>query len=246
MATSHARITPTVSRKLGYYVYLYINPLDGSVFYVGKGRGNRALAHLNAPSDKAIAQTIRKVRKAGEEPKIEILAHQLTSEAALRVESAAIDLLGLTELDNLVRGHGTQFGRMRLEDAVAHYSRKPVQIQEPAILTRINRLYRFGMSAQELYDATRSAWKLGERRNDAQYAFAVYDSVVREVYRIGGWHEGGTTFNSRYAGRDGERDDRWEFVGVIADDQIRNRYLNRFVGDLFPAGAQNPICYVNI
>jgi hypothetical protein len=32
--------------------------------------------------------------------------------------------------------------------------------------------------------------------------------------------------------------------GVIADDRIRKRYLNRFVG--FARGAQNPVSYVNL
>lgn len=33
------RIPRPVAEKLGHYVYLYVNPLDETVFYVGKGRG---------------------------------------------------------------------------------------------------------------------------------------------------------------------------------------------------------------
>jgi hypothetical protein len=40
--------------------------------------------------------------------------------------------------------------------------------------------------------------------------------------------------------------DRWEFVGTIAEDNERNRYINRYVGHLFTRGAQNPISYVNL
>ena len=40
------RIPASVQQKMGYYVYLYIDPRDGSVFYVGKGKGERALSHL--------------------------------------------------------------------------------------------------------------------------------------------------------------------------------------------------------
>ncbi|XZE17522.1 hypothetical protein SH449x_002796 [Pirellulaceae bacterium SH449] len=40
------RIPSSVQQKLGFYVYLYIDPRDESVFYVGKGKGERALAHL--------------------------------------------------------------------------------------------------------------------------------------------------------------------------------------------------------
>jgi len=38
------RIPGAVARKLGHYVYVYTDPRDGRVFYVGKGKGQRALA----------------------------------------------------------------------------------------------------------------------------------------------------------------------------------------------------------
>lgn len=40
-------IRPEVAHRLGYYVYLYIDPRDGQPFYVGKGQGERALSHLS-------------------------------------------------------------------------------------------------------------------------------------------------------------------------------------------------------
>jgi len=226
---------------------LYVNPIDGKVFYVGKGKNGRALAHLRADERKAIAKVIRRIRSAGSEPQIEILAHNLgTAEMALKVEAAAIDLLGVPNLANHVRGHGTAYGRLPLQEAVAHYTKRPANVREPAILIRINKLYRYGMSDVELYDATRSAWKLGPRRAHAQYAFAVYEGVVREVYRITGWFPAWSTFNVRHGGRSGRRPGRFEFVGTLAEPDIRRRYVNRYVGHLFAKGMQNPISYVNM
>ncbi len=223
-----------------------MNPLDGSVFYVGKGKGGRALAHLAADERKNIAKVMTNIRAAGKEPRIEILAHGLRdADTAFRIEAAAIDLLGMEGLANAVRGHGAKYSRMPVEDVVAHFSHKPARIKEPGILIRINRLYRYGMSPVELYDATRSAWKVGPRKDDALLAFAVYEGVIREVYRITGWLPAGSTFNHRYGGQSPAKPRRrWEFVGVIAEDRVRKRYVNRFVG--FAPGAQNPVSYVNL
>jgi hypothetical protein len=172
------RIPPAVARKLGYYVYLYVNPIDDSVFYVGKGKSGRALAHLRLNEKKEIAKIIREIRAAGEEPRIELLAHALrNAEAAHRVEAAAIDLIGLGNLANAVRGQGVKFGRMPIREVVAHYTRRKANIREPSILIRINKLYRYGMTDAELYDATRSAWRVGPKRERAQLGAGRGDRV---------------------------------------------------------------------
>ena len=129
---------------------------------------------------------------------------------------------------------------------MAQYTRKRASIKEPAILIRINQLYRYGMSDSELYDATRSAWVVGPRRERAEYAFAVFEGVVREVYRITQWLPAGSTFNARWSGKRYRRSGRWEFVGVLGPEDARRRYINRYVGHLFTQGAQNPIAYVNL
>ncbi len=242
------RIPTAAARKLGYYVYVYVNPLDDKIFYVGKGKGSRALAHVDAKQKKAVARIIKSIRAAGKEPAIDILAAALADEeTAFRVEAAVIDALRLEHLANRVRGWGSRrFGRLPWADAVAQHTRKAANIRERAILIRISDEYRYSMTPAELYDVTRSAWKLGPRREEADYAFAVFEGVVREVYLITGWHKGGTTFNTRFNGRKYGRAGRWEFVGTLADDSIRRRYLNRYVGERFKPGSQNPISYVNV
>ncbi|MGD0815923.1 MAG: hypothetical protein ABSA83_20210 [Verrucomicrobiota bacterium] len=242
------RIAPTVARELKYYVYLYINPLinppDGSVFYVGKGKNGRALAHLRAGERKAMTKTLKAIRAGGKQPRIEILAHGLpTTDAAFKVEAAAIDLLGLKNLVNQVRGHGAKYGRTPLRELIARYTQLKANIRDPVILIRINKLYRYGMTDAELYDATRGVWRVGPKREKAEFALAVFEGVVREVYKIKHpWLPAGSTFSTRdRRGITAPR--RWEFVGTVAEDRIRKRYVNRYVGDLFPHGAQNPISY---
>jgi hypothetical protein len=240
-------IPRSVAAQLGFYVYLYVDPRDDRVFYVGKGKGARAVAHIGDENKVAVQEVLSELRSLGLHPRIEILAHGLRDAAtALRIEAAAIDLLGVGRLTNLVRGHFAKFGRMPLEEVVALYVRRPAKVIEPAILIRINQLYRYGMTAAELYDATRSAWVVGPRRNRVELAFAVFEGVVREVYRVEAWHPAGSTFNARTNGRRVGRTGRWEFVGVIAEDPIRERYVSRYVGHVFPQGAQNPVAYINV
>jgi len=240
------RIPTSAARKLGWYVYLYVNPLNEEVFYVGKGRGQRALDHLTDDSDSRKISIIRRIRRVGEEPRIEILAHGIRDEAtAFRVEAAAIDLLGLPSLSNQVRGwRSLQYGRIGLVDLVSHYRRKKVTIHEPGILIRISRLFRSKMDPTELYDATRGIWRVGVKRERAKYAFPVFEGVIREVYEIAHWFPAGSTLSTRdYSQWEG---DRWEFVGRLAPQAFRRRYIDRYVGHLFKVGSQNPIVYVNI
>ena len=118
-----------------------------------------------------------------------------------------------------------------------------MHITEPALLLRLNELYREGMSAEELYEATRGQWRVGMRREQARYAFAVFQGVVREVYRSEAWSPAGAT---RYRTRDLSPDpDRWEFTGVLAETPIRARYIGQSVSEYFATKSQNPIAYVN-
>ena len=59
------RFSPDVARKVGHYVYLYIDPETEDVFYVGKGRGNRAFTHLEDDSEHEKVKRIRHLRSTG-------------------------------------------------------------------------------------------------------------------------------------------------------------------------------------
>lgn len=240
-------IPADVARKLGYYVYLLVNPLDDSIFYVGKGKGKRALAHLQDTRRSRKTEVLKRIRSAGMTPEIEILAHGLKDEeAAFRIEAGVIDALSLPAITNEIRGWETKkFGRLPLKDIVALYRKKKVTIKEPGIVIRINRLYRPGMTPTELYDATRGVWVVGPQREKAKYAFAIFGGVIREVYEIAQWLPAGSTLSTRPPG-DVRAPGRWEFVGRLAPERLRKQYLDRYVGHTFRQGNQNPISYVNI
>ena len=161
-------------------------------------------------------------------------------EAAL-VEAAAIDLIGKANLTNRASGYdGRTFGRISSDEVIAMLIAKPVTVRERALLITINQLYRSGMTALELYEATRGIWVLGPRREHAELALAVYQGIVREVYRIERWHPSGTLEYRTRDASDFKARGRWEFEGHVATN-VRDRYVGYSVGK----GGQNPIRYVN-
>jgi len=243
-----ANIPPEVAHHLGYYVYLYIDPRTGKPFYVGKGQGQRALSHLSAEGESRKARILAELKELGVSPQIDILTHALPNEeTALRIEAAIIDFFGLDVLSNTVRGwQSIQLGRMPLKELVTYYAATPVDIDDPVLLIRINKLYRHCMTATELYEATRGVWKLGERREKAKFAFAVFEGVVREVYEVHTWHPAGSQHYESRAADGVTLKGRWEFRGQVASDKIRSKYVDHSVKKYLAPKAQNPIAYVNV
>ncbi len=119
-------------------------------------------------------------------------------------------------------------------------------VSEPALLVRIAKLYRPGMTPQQLYEATRGVWKLGPDKDAAEYALSVAGGVVREVYTVGSWHGAGTTAYATRPLAEVSIAGRWEFSGKVAPASIRDKYLGKSVAHYFSKGNASPVNYVNI
>lgn len=238
------KFTPSIIKNLGYYVYTYSDPETNEVFYVGKGRANRVFDHLTDESESKKVEKIKQLQARKLKPKIELLAHGLDEETAFKIEAAAIDLIGLSKLTNAQAGHyAANLGRMNLSRIYSIYQPEKAVITEPSLLIRINQSFFYGITEQEIYDATRGIWKIGANREKVKLAFAIFGGVIQEVYEVAAWFKAGTTLNSRGVL---ESDTRWEFVGNIAHQSIRKKYLYKTVEDQFPSNSQNPIKYLNI
>lgn len=109
----------------------------------------------------------------------------------------------------------------------------PVNIDDRVLIISIGVTYREGMDDKALYEATRSSWKVSERKEKADYALAVYRGEVKEVYKILNWH------------KDDENIERWVFTGELAPKNIRDKYIGRSVKQYRKWGNINPIIYVN-
>ena len=116
-------------------------------------------------------------------------------------------------------------------------SSTPITITEPALLIIINQLYKSNISPQRLYEVTRGNWSLGERRNKAKYAFAVYRGIVQEVYEINRW------LAVQARSPEQERQSRWSFEGQIV--QELQHYVGGSVKAYLTPGARTPVRYLN-
>ena len=238
-------------KNLGYYVYIYSNPDTKQPFYIGKGKGNRCFNHLFQDNDSEKVAKIQEIIKNGKEPIIEILVHGVDEETALKVEAAAIDLIGIDKLTNVHKGHhASTYGRVDVDELNARYNQKNLNLEDitdDVIMIRINTTYYNGISDFDLYEMTRCCWKVNlNQASKAKYAFSIYDGMIMEVYEIKAWFPAYSTMhNFKQLEETVEKDvGRYEFIGNVAPEEIRKKYVGCMVSSVFSKGNQNPIKYI--
>lgn len=225
----------SVIEQLDHYVYFLRDPNSKEVFYVGKGNGNRIFEHVSCALTKATESDkldrIRAIENSGKAVEHFVLRHGLSAEVAFVIEAALIDFVGISNLSNLQSGHySSDFGIKTTEEVIAMYSAPLLETDEPVLLININKLFDRELSESEIYEATRKAWVIGQRRNKAKYAIATYRGLTREVYLIKNWYQIG---------------DRWGFTGEVADENIRSKLRYKSITGFNKRGAANPIRYLN-
>jgi len=235
-------LSQSTVEKLSYYVYALIDPRTNKVFYIGKGKGSRIYAHVEASeaietkeADKIA--TIRAIREAGKEVGHTVVRHGLSESEAFSVEAALIDYAKNVQklnLTNLVDGHHSgEVGLRTIEDIEIQYEAPEAVFQEPMLLIRVNREYTPGMKPKNLYNATRMQWKVGPRAFKLKYACAVYLGIIREVYEIKEWSPMEVINGFQ----------RYGFTGKVAPSAIRDKYRHTSVKHVFKKGSQNAIMY---
>lgn len=233
---------PEVSRRLGTYVYRLIDPRNGETFYVGKGRGNRVVAHIRGEEDLTgdeldnKLRRIREIRLAGFEVAHVIHRHGMDNATAFEVEAALIDAYpGLT---NVAGGYGTSdFGAMHAREIIQRYSAEPAVFEHKALLISVNR----SATEASLYEATRYAWKISRKKAmQADVILSTLQGLIVGAFVADDWLEASAeNFPSRIAvpGRLG-------FTGREAPPHLVERYVGKRVPDEYrKPSAANPIKY---
>lgn len=116
----------------------------------------------------------------------------------------------------------------------------------PTVIIKINRRFRKEMSPEELYEATRGIWKRKlESVKCCEQCLAVYKGSVVEVYKIDDWYPAGSTeYKTRILDKD-RCVGRVEFIGTLADETIRSRFIGRSVAALYKPGEADPVKVFN-
>lgn len=174
----HSQFSEAICEKIGYYVYVLIDPRDSKIFYIGKGKGNRIFSHitcaLETNDDCYRLKLIREILNERENIEYYILRHGLkTEKEALEIESACIDLIGLKNLTNKVKGYNSwEYGKKTIDEIIQYYDAKIIEkIDEPCIIININKKYKRFMSPNALYDATHTSWVLSPKKDKVCYYF---------------------------------------------------------------------------
>lgn len=187
----------------GFYVYALIDPRNEKVFYIGKGTGNRVFSHeiesgKSRESEKKKIQQIREIENSGYSVKRLIVNWGLSENGAFVAEAALINLLNRMpdiQLTNEVSGHHVHES-LTTEEFELQYGAVPLEkedIKHSILVIKINKLYRRGMSEEELYDAVRGFWAASLKSIEARkvkYVFGVYNGLIVGVYKPDVWHYG--------------------------------------------------------
>lgn len=185
-------------RRKRYYVYCLVDTRDASIFYIGKGYGNRAFAHEkyalgestynevdedNESDQQLKVAKIREIASSGNEVEKIILSYGLTENEAFSSENTLINFIRLTsdiDLTNLVKGHGSSGMSVEVLERTFGY--------EPLLLEEI--------STDELILAVKvnDSFRLS-RDEDKHYSFGNRDDHNLKSRTLGTWKIGKDKIN---------------------------------------------------
>ena len=224
--------------KLLSYVYVYCEIDENNrrvPIYIGKGKSDRCLSHLenlnnkSRNKDRKIAE-LSKSKKLG----IDILAYGIDDKTALAIEAACIDLMGIDNLANEIKGQGPNVKRVPLGELSSLIMEKTIQVapEHSGCAILINRDYRPTFGDLEVFEYTRGIWskKMVTIAGDSKFAYATYRGVVKGVYEIHSWVPAGTQeYFSRKLDPERLKTARWEFIGRKAKDSIWKKYIGKLI-----------------
>ena len=114
--------------------------------------------------------------------------------------------------------------------------------KDDVVIIKINKSYYPGISALELYDVTRGCWRRRiESVESAKYALAAYKGEVVEVYKIDYWCHASELNRETIAYNHERHWNRIGFIGSVADEKVREKYVGKSVKNFYKWGEADPV-----
>ena len=218
--------------ELDYYIYALCELSEDNKripFYIGKGKNERCLHHLNEKKDN---EKTCKIRNLASSKKLGITscAYGLKEPESLIVESVCIDLLNIDNLTNAVRGHGDHTKRLPIGELASMVMQDSISIppEHKGVAFLLEKSFMHDFGDLQLLEHTRGIWTK-KQPETVKYAYATYRSIIKEVYEIYTWVPAGT---QQYFTRELDPEKvakRHEFVGKKAPQEIRNKYIGKLI-----------------
>ncbi len=233
---------PGVAAKLGWYVYLLVEPDSGRPFFVGRGRGDRCFDHVRAarvgPSSTGqdrrakkfpALDQIRRIEKDRSRPVgVEILRYGMSADEARLVAAATADVLGLASSPD---GEGRSRRQAAAELGIRLAKGAKFKRDHPVVLLQVA-----PQVADTDYRTVRHGWRIGRRWTDPgaarspRWAVIVAGPLVVGVYRIDGWEP--TPVHGRPGRPDPGPPDRPDRrAGAEPGATVRSTYRHSFIGE---------------
>ncbi|RZK26818.1 MAG: hypothetical protein EOO43_01645 [Flavobacterium sp.] len=241
-------------QNLGYYVYMLLDPRDKNPFYIGKGNDNRVFSHIKCALSELDTSNlkydlIRIINDAKFEVEHIIIRHGLSEHEALQIEASLIDSFNYCGilLSNIVRGHHSILnGLMTSNEIISLYNAEQLDaIDDDCILININRKYPKKKTTESIsiYDATKEIWTINKRNlSKIKYVLSEYRGLIVEVFKVEQWYEKERGYLPT-SKRSGETKIGYGFNGVVAIDNVRDKYINKSIAHTKKKGTASVIRY---